>query len=67
MRSAARGKKTVTPFWRVITGEGRLNPKFPGGANAQKRALISEGHKFSRAAGKKPPAVTNFEEALVRF
>jgi hypothetical protein len=51
----------------VITGEGRLNPKFPGGANAQKRALISEGHKFSRAAGKKPPAVTNFEEALVRF
>ena len=61
------GKKKVTPFWRVITGEGRLNPKFPGGTNAQKSALISEGHKFSRAAGKKPPAVANFEEALVRF
>ena len=25
------GKKLVTPYWRVISSEGRLNPKFPGG------------------------------------
>ena len=61
------GKKRITPFWRVITGEGQLNPKFPGGTNSQRRALISEGHKFLRAAGKKPPVVANFEEVLVRF
>jgi 6-O-methylguanine DNA methyltransferase, DNA binding domain len=61
------GKKAITPFWRVITGEGRLNPKFPGGTNAQRRALILEGHKLSRAKGKKPPAVAGFQEALVRF
>jgi hypothetical protein len=61
------GKKAITPFWRVVTGEGRLNPKFPGGTNAQKRALILEGHKLSSAKGKKPPAVAGFQEALVRF
>lgn len=61
------GKKVVTPFWRVIGGEGRLNPKFPGGASAQKRCLISEGHKVLRATGKKPIAVANFQDVLVRF
>ena len=61
------GKKVVTPFWRVIGGEGRLNPKFPGGASAQKRWLISEGHKVLRSTGKKPIAVANFQDALVRF
>jgi hypothetical protein len=60
-------KKTVTPFWRVVTGEGRLNPRFPGGAAAQKRSLASEGHKILKANGKKPPAVADFESALVRF
>ena len=61
------GKKRVTPFWRVISGEGRLNPKFPGGAGAQKHSLLSEGHKVLKATGKKPVAVANFEDALVRF
>jgi len=61
------GKKTITPFWRVITSQGRLNPKLPGGTNAQRRALISEGHKFARAKGKKPPAVADFEHALMKF
>jgi len=61
------GKKKITPFWRVISGEGRLNPKFPGGAGAQKRVLISEGHKFPRSKGSRPVAVAGFESALVRF
>jgi hypothetical protein len=61
------GKKRITPFWRVITGEGRLNPKFPGGADAQRRMLSGEGHKIQKAAGKKPPAVADFERALVKF
>jgi hypothetical protein len=61
------GKKTVTPYWRVVTGEGRLNPKFPGGTNAQKRMLASEGHVIRRITGTKPPAVVDFGRALVRF
>jgi hypothetical protein len=59
------GKKVITPFWRVLSGEGRLNPKFPGGEVAQKRFLISEGHKLRKPAGKKPIAVANFENVLV--
>jgi hypothetical protein len=61
------GKRVVTPFWRVISSEGRLNPRFPGGAAAQKRFLAAEGHKILKASGKKPPVVADFESALVRF
>lgn len=61
------GKKAVTPYWRVINSEGRLNPKFPGGTARQRRMLSAEGHKILRATGKKAPAVERFEEALVRF
>jgi hypothetical protein len=61
------GKKVITPYWRVISSEGRLNPKFPGGIVQQRRMLSAEGHKILRATGKKAPAVECFEEALVRF
>jgi hypothetical protein len=61
------GKKSVTPYWRVISREGRLNPKFPGGVAGQRRKLASEGHKILRATGKKALAVANFQSALVRF
>lgn len=61
------GKKKITPYWRVLSSEGRLNSKFPGGAGAQKRVLISEGHKFPRSKGSKPAAVAGFESALVRL
>jgi hypothetical protein len=61
------GKKIVTPYWRVLSSEGRLNPKLPGGLNSQRRMLSGEGHKIAKAAGKKPPAVAHFESALVNF
>jgi alkylated DNA nucleotide flippase Atl1 len=61
------GKKTVTPYWRIVTGEGRLNPKFPGGIDVQREMLASEGHVIRGTNGKKPPAVVDFGRALVRF
>ena len=61
------GKKSVAPYWRVLSSEGRLHPKFPGGAAAQKRRLAREGHKVRSGSGKKPPAVADFEHALVQF
>src|SRR6185312_12638358 len=61
------GKVSVTPYWRVISSEGRLNPKFPGGIAQQRRMLSAEGHKVLRATGKKAPAIADFERALVRF
>jgi len=61
------GKKSVTPYWRVISSEGLLNPKFPGGVTGQRRMLAAEGHKIEKSSGKKPPAVAHYEEALVKF
>jgi alkylated DNA nucleotide flippase Atl1 len=37
------GKQEVTPFWRVVGDDGRLNAKFPGGVEAQARRLKEEG------------------------
>ena len=33
-----------TPYWRVISDAGKLNPKLPGGVAAQAEALRREGH-----------------------
>src|ERR1051325_1244372 len=38
-----RGKKSVTPFWRVVRDDGSLIEKFPGGVQAQAKRLRSEG------------------------
>ena len=59
------GKKQITPYWRVIGNDGSLNPKLPGGTEAQAAKLKQEGHRI--AAGKKPPKVQNFEKALVKL
>jgi len=33
-----------TPYWRTLKANGELNPKYPGGIEAQKTALEAEGH-----------------------
>ncbi len=38
--------KDITPYWRVLKRDGELNPKFPGGIEAQKTKLESEGHQI---------------------
>ena len=38
------GKHDITPYWRVVRDDGRLNPKFPGGIEEQARRLRDEGH-----------------------
>jgi len=59
------GKTTVTPYWRVLSHEGRLNPRFPGGVEAQKRKLLAEGHKVDQTKPGKPPVVRDFEKRLL--
>jgi hypothetical protein len=61
------GVKEITPYWRVLSSEGGLNPKFPGGVAAQRRRLSSEGHRVSKPRGKKPPVVIDFEKSLARL
>lgn len=33
-----------TPYWRTLKANGELNPKYPGGVEAQKERLEAEGH-----------------------
>ena len=33
-----------TPYWRTLKAKGELNTKYPGGIEAQKALLESEGH-----------------------
>lgn len=37
-------EKNETPYWRTLKAHGELNPKYPGGAEAQKEKLEAEGH-----------------------
>ena len=59
------GKKDITPFWRTLKSDGRLNPKYPGGVEAQSAHLKEEGHIIEIGKGKKPPKVKDFEKYLV--
>lgn len=34
----------ITPYWRTLKANGELNPKYPGGVDAQKEKLEAEGH-----------------------
>lgn len=33
-----------TPYWRTLKANGELNPKYPGGVEAQRERLEAEGH-----------------------
>lgn len=37
-----------TPWWRTLKANGELNPKYPGGVEAQVRLLEAEGHRIVR-------------------
>ena len=35
-----------TPWWRTLKANGELNPKYPGGIEAQRKRLEAEGHRI---------------------
>jgi hypothetical protein len=61
----ADGKKRVTPYWRTLKVQGEVNPKYPGGADAQRVRLEAEGHTVV-ARGKRL-FVQNYEDKLARL
>lgn len=61
------GRSEITPYWRVITGDGSLRQRFPGGPAAQARMLRAEGHTILAAKGRGLPKVKDFEQKLVKF
>lgn len=41
-----------TPYWRTLKANGELNPKYPGGVEAQRTKLEAEGHTIIQKGGK---------------
>lgn len=42
--ASAQRSGDETPYWRTLKANGELNPKYPGGIEAQKTRLEAEGH-----------------------
>ena len=59
------GETDITPYWRTLKTGGVINPKYPGGVEAQKKLLENEGHKVVQK-GKKF-VVENYEKSLMKI
>lgn len=54
-----------TPYWRTLKAGGELNPKYPGGIEAQKVKLEEEGHTILQKGRKNIRYyVKDYEKAL---
>lgn len=60
-----RGEKVITPYWRTLKTGGVINPKYPGGVEAQKKLLEKEEHKIIQK-GKKY-VVADYEKSLAKL
>jgi len=65
--AAAAGKRDITPYWRTLKSGGELNPKYPGGVEAQSARLKDEGHSIELGRDKRPKRVKDFEKSLVKL
>jgi alkylated DNA nucleotide flippase Atl1 len=60
-----QGEKDITPYWRTLKTGGVINPKYPGGVEAQKRLLEKEEHEVIQK-GKKY-VVADYEKSLAKL
>jgi alkylated DNA nucleotide flippase Atl1 len=60
-----RGEKDIAPYWRTLKTGGVINPKYPGGVEAQKKLLEKEEHKIIQK-GKKY-VVADYEKSLAKL
>lgn len=64
-QEAREGKKATTPYWRTLKSDGSLNPKYPGGAEAQKKFLEQEGHQVVQKG--KRFLVSDYQKSLAQL
>ena len=56
------------PWWRTLKANGELNPKYPGGAEAQKEKLEAEGHTvLQKGRTNLKYVVKDYEKVLYKF
>jgi alkylated DNA nucleotide flippase Atl1 len=65
--AVAEGQRRITPYWRTLKSGGELNPKYPGGVEAQAARLKDEGHSIELGRDKRPKRVKDFEKSLVKL
>lgn len=54
-----------TPYWRTLKAGGELNPKYPGGVEAQRQKLEAEGHQVVEKGQKnKKYFVKDYEKVM---
>ena len=64
-RASEQRSDDKTPYWRTLKANGELNEKYPGGIEAQKRRLESEGHTILQKGRKHIRYfVKDYEKAL---
>lgn len=57
-----------TPYWRTLKANGELNPKYPGGIEAQRAKLEAEGHSILQKGRKNLRYfVKDYEASLFGF
>ena len=58
----------ITPYWRTLKSDGKLNSKYPGGVELQKKMLEKEGHSII-TKGKKNIEyyVKDYEKSLLNL
>ncbi len=57
-----------TPWWRTLKANGELNPKYPGGTEAQKEKLEAEGHiVLQKGRTNRKYVVKDYEKVLYKF
>lgn len=55
----------ITPYWRTLKANGELNPRYPGGIEAQREKLEAEGHTIIQKGRKNiRQYVKDYEQAL---
>lgn len=61
-------KENITPYWRVLKSDGRLNEKYPEGINLQKKLLEEEGYEIiSKGTKNIKYYVKDFEKYLIEL
>lgn len=57
-----------TPYWRTLKSGGELNPKYPGGIEAQSAKLKAEGHTIIQKGRKNIRCfVKDYEQSLIKL
>ena len=57
----------ATPYWRTLESGRELNPKYPGGIEAQESKPRKEGHAIELDRNGEPKRVVNYQDVMFKF